>query len=225
VGWGGWVLALSQALTPLPRSVAAAVGVLTLVGFVSEGIWRLARHISVIAHEGAHATAGRVMGGRVTSVVLQSNADGETRVAGLGGLAYIIYLFVGYLGPSACGLAAAGLIALGYIKAVLWLGVIFIAVMLLVVRNLFGVVSVVLNGGLLFLALRYGNANLQTFVAYSLSWFMLFAGVRWVLSDHIGAGDAFLLRGATYVPRIVWFAMWLAGSIAALWLGSRLLLR
>jgi Peptidase M50B-like len=41
-----------------------------LLAFASEGIWRLARHTSVIAHEGAHAVAGWCMGRKVVSVKL-----------------------------------------------------------------------------------------------------------------------------------------------------------
>ena len=78
--------------------------------------------------------------------------------------------------------------------AVLWLAVIFLTIILLLVRNSFGVISVILNGGLIFLVLRYGNAELQTITAYALSWFMLFSGVRWVLMHNTGASDAHNLR-------------------------------
>ena len=48
-----------------------ALGVLALIVFT-------ARHLSVIAHEGAHAMAGRSMGRKVLSVKLNSDATGET---------------------------------------------------------------------------------------------------------------------------------------------------
>jgi Peptidase M50B-like len=53
--------------------------------------------------------------------------------------------------------------------------------MLLWVRNRFGVVSVLVNGGLLVLVVGYGSVKLQTIAAYALSWFLLLAGVRMVL--------------------------------------------
>lgn len=221
---GGKVLALSHDLTPLPGSVALPVGALTLIAFASAEIWRLARHISVIAHEGAHAAAGWSMGGRGTGVTLNSDATGGTTTLGLSGLGGVITGFVGYLGPSVCGLAAASLIALDHIEAVLWLAVIFLIIMLFLVRNLFGGISVILNGGLLFLVLRYGSAGIQTIAAYTLSWFMLLSGVRWVLMHGSQASDAYILRGETYIPRVAWFALWLVGSVTALWFGGRLLL-
>jgi hypothetical protein len=212
-----------HALEPLPKSVAVPVGLLVFIAFALEGIWRLARHITVIAHEGAHVATCWIMGSRVTGVTLKSNADGRTDSIGPNGLGGIISSFAGYLGPSIFGLGAAVLIALDHIVAVLWLTVIFLAIILLLVRNSFGVISVILNGGLIFLVLRYGNAELQTITAYALSWFMLFSGVRWVLKHNTDAGDADNLRDVTHIPRVVWFVLWLAATVTALWVGGHLL--
>ena len=43
----------NPALSSVP--IGEPIGILVLLGFAAESIWRLARHISVIAHEGAHA--------------------------------------------------------------------------------------------------------------------------------------------------------------------------
>ena len=212
-----------HALEPLPKSVAVPVGLLVFIAFALEGIWRLARHITVIAHEGAHVATCWIMGGRVTGVTLKSNADGQTDHIGPNGLGGILSSFLGYLGPSIFGLGAAVLIALDHIAAVLWLAVIFLTIILLLVRNSFGVISVILNGGIIFLVLRYGNAELQTITAYALSWFMLFSGVRWVLKHNTGAGDADNLRDVTHIPRVVWFVLWLVATVTALWVGGHLL--
>ena len=177
----------------------------------------------MIAHEGAHVATCWIMGGRVTGVTLKSNADGQTDSIGPNGLGGIITSFVGYLGPSIFGLSAAVLIALDHIVAVLWLAVIFLTIILLLVRNSFGVISVILNGGIIFLVLRYGNAELQTITAYALSWFMLFSGVRWVFAHNTGASDAHNLRDATHIPRVVWFVLWLVATVTALWVGGHLL--
>src|SRR5262245_4419901 len=73
---------LGDAPALLPASVGKTIGLLVLLAFVSEGIWRLARHISVIAHEGAHALAGWSMGRKVVGVRLNSDATGETAIQG-----------------------------------------------------------------------------------------------------------------------------------------------
>ena len=213
------------ALAPLPKSAAGSVGLLVLMAFALEGIWRLARHISVIAHEGAHAVAGFSMGRRGIGVRLNRNATGETATRGpVRGLGRIVTAFAGYLGPSVFGLSAAVLIAQDHIVAVLWLAVVFLAIMLLLVRNFFGVISVALNGGLIFLVLHYGSTELQTFAAYALSWFMLLSGVRFALTLPSNAGDADTLRGLTRVPGFVWAALWLVITVTALWVGGHLLI-
>jgi Peptidase M50B-like len=209
---------------PLPQLVAGPTGLLVLIAFLIEGIWRLARHISVIAHEGAHVVAGWGAGYKVTGVKLNRDATGATATQGPGGFGSVIILFAGYLGPSLCGLAAAFLIARDQIAIALGLALVGLAIMLILIRNFFGVISVVLNGVLIFLVLRYGSPAFQAVAACALSWFLLFAGVRWVLMHRTGAVDAKLLTQATRIPRFVWVILWLVITVAALWIGGHLLI-
>jgi hypothetical protein len=208
-----------------PKSVAVPVGLLMLAVFASEGIWRLARHISVIAHEGAHALAGWSTGHKVVGVKLNRDATGETATQGRdSGFGRITTAFAGYLGPSLFGLGAASLIALGDTEAVLWLAVFALTIMLFWVRNFFGVISVLINAGLFIVIMGYGSANLQVITAYGLSWFLLLSGVRFVLMHGSNASDAASLRKITHVPRIVWSSLWLVTTVTALWIGGRLLI-
>jgi Peptidase M50B-like len=210
---------------PLPQLVAGPIGLLVFIAFLIEGIWRLARHISVIAHEGAHVVAGWSVGYSVTSVKLYRDASGETLVRGSGRFGQVIIGFAGYLGPSLFGLAAACFIALDQITIALGLALVCLAIMLILIRNFFGVISVVLNGVLVFLVLRYGKPEVQAVAACALSWFLLFSGVRWVLMHGTGAGDAIILTQTTRVPRFVWVVLWLVITVAALWVGGHLLIR
>jgi hypothetical protein len=200
------------------------IGILVLLGFAAEGIWRLARHISVIAHEGAHALAGWSVGRKVAWVKLNGDATGETLTEGpKTGPGRVVTSFAGYLGPSLSGLGAAALLAHHQVQAVLIVTGVALFLTLLRVRNSFGVVSVLLNGGLIVLVLRYGNVEIETIAAYALSWFLLFSGVRFIFMHGRRAGDADTLRTITGIPRFVWAALWLVGSVLALWIGARLL--
>lgn len=211
---------------PLPQLVARPTGLLVFIAFLIEGIWRLARHISVIAHEGAHVVAGWSVGHRVTSVKLNRDATGETTTRGPGGrFRSVIIGFAGYLGPSLFGLAAAFLIALDQITIVLALALACLAIILILIRNFFGIISVVLNGAVIYLVLRYGKPEAQAVAACALSWVLLFAGVRWVLIHGTGAQDAIILKQATHIPRFVWVILWLMITVAALWVGGHLLIR
>jgi hypothetical protein len=227
------VLALSLELTAHhlahnpaspPASVQAPVAILVLLAFATEGIWRVMRHIGVIAHEGAHAVAGWSTGHKVGGVTLNSDATGATLIAGTAGLSTVITGFAGYVGPSLFGLGAAVLLAHHQVEAVLAVTGIFLFIMLLLVRNSFGVFSVLVIGSLIVLLLWRGSLELQTIAAYALSWFLLLSGVRFVLMDGSGAADAGSLRKVTHIPRIVWATLWLVGTVAALWIGGRILI-
>ena len=208
---------VEHAQAPVQWSAVLPIVVIVLIVFA-------VRHIGVIAHEGAHAIAGRSVGGKVDYVELNGDATGETSALGLEkGLGRVIFFFAGYLGPSMFGLGAAGLVALGYTQAVLGLGLLFLIILLFRVRNLFGVISVLANGALIVLVMRYGNTKLQDGAAYCLSWLLLLSGVAHVISHGSNARDAALLRDITHIPRFVWFMLWLVITVAALVAGARML--
>jgi hypothetical protein len=193
------------------------LGVLALIVFT-------ARHLGVIAHEGAHAMAGRSMGRKVLGVKLNSDATGETATLGPGeGMGLIITAFAGYLGPSLFGLGAASLIALGSTQLVLGVALILLIIMLFLIRNFFGVISVLANAILLALFLYYGSAKMQVIAAYGLSWLLLLSGVGHVVVHGSNAADAASLRSITHIPRIVWSVLWLVITVAALAAGARML--
>jgi hypothetical protein len=204
--------------------VAGPTGLLVLVAFLIDGVWRLVRHFSVIAHEGAHVAAGWTVGHRVSGVTLSRDATGVTFTSGSGTIRSVIISIAGYLGPSLFGLVTAYLISLDQIAVALWLILVSLAIMLILVRNFFGVISVGISGGLVFLVLRHGSPEVQAVTACALSWFLLFSGVRWVLVHGTGAGDAADLTQETHIPKFIWVTVWLAITVGALWLGGHLLL-
>ncbi len=98
-----------------------------------------------------------------------------------------------------------------------------LAILLPVLRTSFGLVSVIVTGGLLFFVARYTTAAIETIVAYGLAWFLLLSGVRVVLAHGRGADDAGFLREATRLPRTLWSGLWLTGTVVALAVGGSLL--
>lgn len=216
---------LGETHAPLPAAMAVLVGLGALALVTLDEIWQVVRHLSTIAHEGAHALAGSSVGHKVVSITLKKkDAEGLTKTNGRGGGAPIVIAFVGYLGPSGFGLLAAKLLSLGYINAVLWIAVVGLAILLPVLKEPFSFVSVIVAGGLLLFVAAYTNAGVETVVAYGLTWFLLLSGVRVLLVHRAKAGDANNLRKMTHVPQVLWAAMWLFGAIAALGLGGSLLL-
>jgi hypothetical protein len=209
----------------LPAVTSLAVAGAALGAVTLSAVWPVVRHVSLIAHEGAHAVMGSALGHKVTGVILSRNGDGETTIPTLRGRgAGIPTGLVGYLGPSLFGLGAAKLIAVGHILAVLWLALLALAILLPLLRTRFGVMSVLLTGGLLYLVARYAPVGAQEAVAYGIAWFLLLAAIKVVLMRGTDAGDAHLLRGLTYLPRGLWWFGWLVGTLVALVAGGSLLI-
>lgn len=209
-----------QEVGRLPAPAAVAVGVAALILVVMPGFWELVRQVNTMAHEGAHAVVGSCQGRRVLGVRLESNGDGGTE---LGPNPPVTAGVVGYLGPSGFGLAAAGLIAHGLIVHALWIGVALLAILLLSVRNPFGITVVIVTGFLLVSVIRSRNAGVEAVVLYGLSWVLLLSGVRVVLKHGTKAKDAGILRDLTGFPRVMWYLLWLIGSVAALAWGATML--
>jgi hypothetical protein len=117
--------------TPLPGSEAALIGLVSLVVVMVRVLWPLAEHFNAMAHEGAHAITGSVLGFPVEGIRLNRDATGGTsyrvNVIGLRG---IVTGFVGYVGPSAFGLGTAKLITVGHSVDVLWLTAVFLVLLL-----------------------------------------------------------------------------------------------
>jgi hypothetical protein len=183
--------------------------------------WELLQHFQVMAHEGMHGLVGSLTGGRVREIELKGNSDGATSVAA--GNDFLI-TFAGYLGPSAFGLGAARLIQFGHIIVVLWLSMLLLGLLLLKLKPSFGFVTVPLAGFLIFLVLKHTSQTGQILAAYAITWLLLLSGVRRVVQRGANASDAHNLRDSTSIPRFVWSALWLAGTLAAAVVGARWML-
>jgi len=214
---------IGQTQTPLPAPIAVAIGLAAFGASMAPSLWMITRYVHVMAHEGAHALAGSGTGWKVRAVILTPGGNGSTDVGPPGGLGFVIIGIVGYLGPSAFGLGAAKLISLGHSVAVLWLGLLFLALLLVTVRNKFGIGCVIVTGLLVYLVARYATVGADTAVAYVIAWFLLISGVRAVLEHGRNAGDAGNLYQVTHVRPGFWSLVWLAGTVVALLAGGALL--
>ncbi|MGN6791537.1 MAG: M50 family metallopeptidase, partial [Streptosporangiaceae bacterium] len=206
---------------PLSGSTSVLLGAGALVAVTIPATWSVARHWDVMAHEGSHAFIGALFGMKVDYVRLNKDATGLTILRGSG--RGLLSSFVGYLGSSLFGLGAAKLIALGHSVAVLWVTLVLLAVLLLRVRTIFGVVSIVLSGLLIFAVARYGAVRSEVIAAYAIGWLLLLSGPRNVLVYWAGSGDADDLAKMTKMGKQLWPLLWLAGGIAAVIVGGSML--
>lgn len=213
---------------PLPAQEVILIGLLAAFVVLVRALWEIAGPFETVVHEGAHVIAGILTGRTIRSVRIEEAGGGSTDMVPKSGCGYGVAAFVGYIGPSAAGLIAAGLISTGRMYAVLWLGLVLLAVMLVTIRNFFGGLVILTCGALLYLVVRYGTAGVETAFAYGVAWFLLISGTRIALMAARrpkDVADAEILAGMTFLFRWVWCLLWLAGTIAALLAGGRILVR
>jgi len=187
-------------------------GVVALLLIAWRPLWQYTRQVVTIAHEGAHGLIAALVGRKLAGIRLHSDTSGVTVSRGKPtGAGMIAVLLAGYPGPALFGLAAAFVLSRGYAVALLWGLLLALVILLLQIRNLFGLWSVLVFGALVFGVSWWGSAEVQTAFAHLLTWFLLLAAPRAVIelqhSRRRGQGrssDADQLRRLTGVPALLW---------------------
>lgn len=212
-----------ETAVPLPGSEAILVGLAALVVVFIPFLWPLVEQFNVMAHEGAHAVVGSIMGFGIESVKIDGESRGVTDYvhAPDTGPRRTLTRFVGYLGPSGFGLCAAKLIETGHVVTVLWLAIMFLVLLLFLIRKSFAIISVPVAIALLAYVMRHAHDGLEVVIVYGMTWLLLLSGVRVAVADGAGAGDAGNLSRTTHIPSQIWALLWLAGTLLAVVVGGK----
>ena len=129
--------------------------------------WRIARNAITIAHEGGHALVALLTGRKLRGIRLHSDTSGLTLSAGRPtGPGMILTLLAGYVAPPLVGLAGAWLLGGNRITLLLWVAVALLLAMLVMIRNVFGVVSLLVTGGVVLAVSWYATPQVQAAFAY-----------------------------------------------------------
>jgi hypothetical protein len=103
--------------------------------------------------------------------------------------------------------------------------------MLVMIRNAYGALSVVVTGGTFLLVSWLTGPQVQAAFAYAVVWFLLIGGVRPAFElqakrrrGSAGDSDADQLSRLTYVPAGMWLFLFHAVSLCSLMGGTRWLL-
>ncbi len=216
-----------------PSTEAVVVAVVSAAAVGARATWSLLRHVVTMAHEGGHAAVAAASGRRLTGVRLHSDTSGVTfSVGSPTGPGVVATLLAGYLAPSVLGLLGASAVARGHERAVLVATIGLLAVLLVLIRNVFGVLSVLVTGGALVALVGWAPTAWQSPAAHLLVWFLLWAGPRPVLElqrlrrdGQARMSDADQLARLTHVPGLFWVGMFLVLTVSATAWGGWLLLR
>ena len=221
-----------RAMTTQPApsgGFVALTAVLAALLVWAPGSWSLTRHVVTIAHEAAHGVAALLSGRKLHGIRLHSDTSGLTVSAGrTTGPAMIVTAAAGYVGPALLGLAAAAMLANHRAVGLLWALLILLALLLIQVRNWFGLWSILVSAGVVFAVSWWLQPQVQSAFAYSLTWFLLLAAPRPVLElqaqrrrTGTTSSDADQLARLTRLPAIIWVGFFLAATLGALALGAR----
>jgi Peptidase M50B-like len=205
--------------------LAAALALLTVLW---SAMWRWARTVVTIAHEGGHALVAVLAGRGLTGIRLHADTSGLTVSTGARRGPGLVCTFLGgYPAPSLLGLGGAALVGADRAALTLWIAIALLVATLIHVRNAYGVFAVLTTGALVGAVAWWGDARLQDGFAAALCWFLLFGGLRAVQELHrsrrrSGTSDADMLAALTWLPRGMWvflFGLLAVGAvIVAAWM-------
>jgi len=241
---------LTVAQSAPPGWVVAVSAVVALLIVVSPRLWRLTRIVITIAHESGHAAASLLSGRKLEGIRLHTDTSGETVSRGKrSGPGIVLTAFAGYVTPPLLGAAAAALLGTRRVTLLLALLLLLLAAILVLVRNWYGALAVLLIGGALVAVIALAGPATRAAFAYLVAWFLLFGGVRPVVElarsrkqavrlppgrrlaegrlagrgPGTGTSDADQLGWLTGIPAGVWVTLFALVAVGAVALGARLL--
>jgi hypothetical protein len=189
------------------RVLVLGTALLALAAVASARIWPVSRTVVTIAHEGVTGSEGSP--------------------AGLG---IVLTAAAGYPAPPLLGMGAAALLATGHVAVMLILSLVLLATLAIAVRNVFGMLAVIVTGAAIAVVLWRASGLAESAFGYALTWFLLFGGVRPVLElqrtrrrGRGAATDADQLARLTGTPGWLWVGLFgvvalAAVAVSVLWL-------
>lgn len=218
-------------LDPATWLVLATAGI-ALLAVALDGVWRWTRNVVTIVHEAGHAIVAVATGRRLTGIRLHSDTSGLTLSVGRpSGPGMVLTTAAGYLSPTFVGLIGVAVLALEQVTIMLWVATAVLLGMLVMVRNAYGILTLLVTGAVVVAVSLYANADTQAAFGHVATWFLLFGGVRPVSElwrerrrQRTRSTDADQLARLTGVPGGVWVGVFAALTLAGLAAGAWLLL-
>ncbi|WP_424923652.1 M50 family metallopeptidase [Amycolatopsis acidicola] len=212
--------------------VPFVTGGVALLLVLSGSPWRLARNVITIVHEAGHALIALLVGRRLQGIQLHSDTSGVTVSRGKPtGPGMVLTSLAGYPAPGVLGLAFAALVAANRVTVLLGVAAVLLLGVLVMVRNAYGVLSVVLTAVGLGVVALVAGPEVQSWFVYLITWFLLFGGIRPVfelqLKRRRGAArdsDADQLARLTGVPGALWLLILGVLGVTCLVIGGAWLL-
>lgn len=207
----------------------SALAALVIVGFRMS--WQVSRGLITIAHEGGHALMALFTRRKLEGIRLHSDTSGVTLTRGRPtGPGMVLTALAGYLAPPLLGLGAAWMTEQGLITLLIWGVLLLLVCMLLLIRNLYGALILLVTGGAVFALIMYAPADVQQVVALVAAWFLLFGGIRPIIElqrkrsrRQARDSDADQLARLTVLPGGFYVFFFLLVSVVSVGFGAYLM--
>src|SRR5690625_1643101 len=159
-----------------------AVGVAAFVLTWSPFGYRLVRHLATLLHEAGHALVAVLVGRKLSGIRLHSDTYGLTLSRGKPtGPGMVATLLAGYPAPAIVGLGGAWLVSAGYAAGMLWALVALCAIMLVFIRNFYGLWVVLVTGVGVAVLSWTASGEILSITAYLMVWSLLLVAPRAVV--------------------------------------------
>lgn len=192
--------------------------------------WQWFGLFATLVHELGHAIAAILSGRVVHGIRIRRNHSGDAMSTGRGVFGTVLSGIFGYPAPAIVGAALIWSVFAGYTSLALAIGGVILVLTVLVIRNLFGVLVVLVSAGVAALLWFYAAPDVQGYSLLALGVALLVGAVRGLLTvvgvhtsrrDQLQTSDAYLLYKRTGVPSPVWlliFAVLIAAALVfAVW--------
>jgi hypothetical protein len=176
------------------------------------GTWHTVRHAVTVVHEGGHGVAAVVSGRRLTGIRLHSDTSGLTVSKGpKSGPGMILTLLAGYSAPALAALGASWMLSRGYSAGLLWALLAVLALMLVQIRNWFGLWVIVVGAALVFGVTWFAAPEWQLVFGHVVTVVLALGALRASVElqssrrrTRSGQSDADQLARLTHVPGLFW---------------------
>lgn len=170
------------------------------------------RVVNTMLHEFSHALVAFLFSGKIQSVKLFSNTEGEITISGNNKIVQFLTALAGYPLSALSGMGILFLVMNDYQDVALWILTAFASVLLLLfVRNLYGVIWLIVFMGINLSALLFEIFPLMSLLGLIYAFIILTEAVHSVISLLVlsirnpkMAGDATVLSKLAFLPAVFW---------------------
>jgi hypothetical protein len=186
--------------------------------------WQYFGVFATLVHELGHALAAIIAGRRVSRIRINRDQSGDALSSGRGVLGTVVSGVFGYPAPAIVGAAQLWSVFNGYTAIALFVGGVILVLSIFVMRNLTGILIVVISAAVSALLWFYATPTVQGYALIVIGVALLVGAIRGLFTvigvhvrrrDQLATSDAYLLYRRTGVPSPVWlllFAALIGGS-------------